>query len=136
MNGVPDTVHHKPSGLLSYLKRIGDLIAAHAIFAVGHHPHGAKPFVEWDSAVFEDGPDLNRKLLVASHALPHEARLQKRVFLSAALRTDRLPVWPLYRCHFLEAHHRVTVVPYRLHQTVEFADVDALHTSSIEELSW
>src|SRR5262249_19288505 len=121
---VANPVHHEPRCLLGHLKSAGDLVRRYAILAVGKHPHRAEPLIEGNGGILEDGSDLNRKLLVAPHTLPHEPRLQKGMLLAATTRAYRLAFGPFYGSNFLNAGEWVTVVPYRRHQATEFVDVD------------
>jgi hypothetical protein len=128
---ISDAMHHKPRRLLSHLKSAGNLVRGNAILAVRQHPHRAKPLVETNGRILEDRTDLNRVLLFAFFALPHQASRQKRRLLAGAARADRLALGPFHRSNFLDTRQRVTVVRYRTHQTAVFADVFHFYDSSV-----
>jgi len=58
----PDAMEHEPSRLLSDAERTSDFVRTDAILAVGNHPDGNKPLVEWERRIFKDSPDLGAKL--------------------------------------------------------------------------
>jgi hypothetical protein len=84
----PDAMQHEPSRLLSDTKGTVNFPRANAILAISDHPHSRKPFVEADSGVLENGPDLHRELAlgVASLALPHTSRSDEAHITRAASR--------------------------------------------------
>ena len=68
-------MEHEPSGFLSDTQGAVNLIARHAVLAVGDHPHSHEPAFEGNGAVLEDGADLDGELafLVPGLALPDPA---------------------------------------------------------------
>ena len=90
LQGETNAVHHEPSGLLSDADGAVNFVAAHAVFAIGNHPHGYEPFVQRDRRIFEDGIDLDGELPfgVLRFALPDSASGKKANFLGAATRTE------------------------------------------------
>lgn len=110
----PDSVEHEPCGLLADLQVLGDLVAADAVLAIRDQPHGAQPFVQADSGVLEDGPDLDRELLFAVQAFPDQARFEEREPLGRTLRANR-PVRPAQLSHELDTHLGIGKVLHRFH---------------------
>ena len=86
LQGKPDALKHKPARLLSDSSSAGNLVGTHAVFAVGKHPHGEKPFIQSDRRILKDSPDFDRKLSlgVPSLALPYAPGSHKGDVLGAA----------------------------------------------------
>ena len=62
LQGKPNPMHHKPSGLLSDPEVTRHFIGTDSVFAIAQHPNCGKPLIEADGRVLEDGPDLDREL--------------------------------------------------------------------------
>jgi hypothetical protein len=92
----PDTVEHEPGSLLSHTQSFGNLTTGDAVLAVVDKPHGRKPLIETDGAVFEDGIDLNGELAsrVPHAALPAQLVLEEANRSATATRTN-YAVFPL-----------------------------------------
>lgn len=75
---VPNTVEHKPCRALSNFDSVCDFVATDPVLTVREEPHCRKPFVERNCAVLKDRAYLNRELLFAIKALPHQSRSKKR----------------------------------------------------------
>jgi hypothetical protein len=58
--------------------RTTELVRRNAVLSVHDQPDRGEPLVETQSAVLEDGPDLQRKLTPAGLALPNLARRNER----------------------------------------------------------
>jgi hypothetical protein len=92
MQGGTDTVKHEPSGLLSDAESASDLAGANAVLAVAENPVSAHPLIQSERGVFEDGPNLEAELLLASRAEPHAAGLNKGALLGTATRAANYTV--------------------------------------------
>src|SRR5437879_11458924 len=90
----PDAVKHEPRSLLRHTECARHLARADTVLAVHGHPQCGQPFREWNRTIFEDGPDLGRKLSVAIAALPDATSFQKRGVLGLTRRAHRLPIRP------------------------------------------
>src|ERR1039457_4354975 len=77
LHGLADAMHHEPCSFLGHADAAGNLVAGHAILAVGQHPCSHHPLVEDDRAVLEDRSNLEAELPLAAVALPDPARLHK-----------------------------------------------------------
>src|SRR5579862_9522143 len=123
---VPDAMQHEPSRLLSYSECAGDLIGTYSVLTVRKQPHRAEPLIKADSRVLEDRTDLDRELLTAFEARPHQARLEKG-------QPFRLAYWafrafgPLGPGNSFQANHRVRKVPDCLKQTALFIEFICFH---------
>jgi hypothetical protein len=113
---VPDTMQHEPRRLLSYLKCARDLVRTYSVLAVRQQPHCGEPLIESDGAILEDCPDVNRELLPAFQARPHQPRLEKRQAVRGATRAFRA-FWALRFRNYFQADRGVREVPDCLHQT-------------------
>src|SRR5580658_3046273 len=51
VGSVANAVHHEPRGFLRDFEGLPDFVAGDSVLAVGHHPHGAKPFVESNGGI-------------------------------------------------------------------------------------
>lgn len=80
---------HEPRRFLRDVQVTRDLIAAHAVFAVGDEPDRSEPLVQTDRRVLEYRAYLSAELLlgVFGLALPDAPRLKEIDFLAAAGRT-------------------------------------------------
>ncbi len=69
---TPNPVIHEPCRLLCHANGLGDLVTAHAIFAVHNLPHGEKPLVQTKRRILEDRASLSGKLsgIVSAATLP------------------------------------------------------------------
>src|ERR1039458_5628254 len=90
LQGVADSVIHKPCGLLRDFERTVNLPTADAILAVDHHPHCGKPFVQPKRRVLEDRASLERELrgVVFLATVPAVIVLQEQDVLAATTRAD------------------------------------------------
>ena len=94
VHGIADAMDHEPRSLLRDLECPRDLIGTDSVFAIGNEPHRTEPFLQRNRAVFEDGPDLDRELLTAFQARPHEPRRQERQALPESQRGQAGPFTP------------------------------------------
>lgn len=71
-----DAMQHEPPRFLRDANLPHDLVAAHAVLAVRHHPKGHEPFVESDRGILKNGADFYGELAlgVFGFALPSFAR--------------------------------------------------------------
>src|ERR1700761_2201721 len=80
----PQPMEHEPSGLLGDAKGAVKLVGANTVFAVTKHPQSAKPLIEPDGGILENGSDLDGELLLAALAEPNLASADERMLLRAA----------------------------------------------------
>lgn len=86
LHGETDSVQHEPRRLLRDTQGPRGLVGADAVLAVHGHPEARKPLVQADRRILEDGPELNRELLLASGALPDATRREEGMLLTLAAR--------------------------------------------------
>src|SRR5206468_58425 len=101
-----DAVKHKPSGLLCHMQSACNLVRTDAVLAIANHPHRTQPFVERNSGILENGADLDRELLTAVEAGPHQPRLEKRQPFGLAARAF-WAIGPLGFGNSFQAHYWV-----------------------------
>lgn len=89
LHGEPDTVEHEPRGFLSDANRTAQFVARNTVSAIHQHPHRREPLGQTDRRVLEDGPHLDRELLLATTALPDAPGFQVVWFGGFATGTDR-----------------------------------------------
>jgi hypothetical protein len=88
LHGVSNPMKDKPSGFLSHTKRAPDLVRTNPVLGIGNHPNGAKPFIQTERAILEDGSRLDGELLFTFlvFALPQVASFHVVQILTSALR--------------------------------------------------
>ena len=59
------------------IQRTSQFVRANAILAIAEHPHRAEPFIEANSRILENRPDLAGELLPGFEARPYQACLQE-----------------------------------------------------------
>ena len=95
----PNAMEHKPRRLLRHLNIPRNLVAGHAVLAVGQHPSCHKPLIKADGRVFHHGSDLDREfpLGVMAGASPSPAVLPVADILVAAVRALHNSIRPALR---------------------------------------
>ena len=91
---VPDALKHEPRGPLHDAQVTGDLVGTDAVLAIGNKEHRAEPLVQTEGRILKDSPDLDRELLFAVQALPHEPGAEERGALGLAPRAYRNAIIP------------------------------------------
>ena len=84
-------------------------------------PHRGQPLRQADGRVLEDGPDLDRELLLAALALPHAAVGKVAVARAVATGAATLAIRPPHRCDEPVRDVRVREVLHRFKQRVRGA---------------
>lgn len=87
----PDSVKHKPSGLLSYVQSAGDFIGRNPVLGITDKPNGGEPLTEWQRAVLEDSAYFDSELPigVARTTLKTSLPFEIGYLLRTAARTNR-----------------------------------------------
>lgn len=127
---VSNAVEHEPCRLLSDLQRSGDFVRGNTVLAVRQHPHRAEPFVQANGAILEDRTDLDRELLPATKARPHQPRLEKRQFLALASGAF-WPIRPFGLGNGFQADHGVRKIPDCSHQAAVNIEIFCFHDLSV-----
>jgi len=101
----PDTMEHKPSGLLSDAKSAANFVRTDSVFAVRNHPNGDKPLVERQRGILHDGSNLDRELPMGMDALalPLPLILEEHGILTVTGRAEHDAIRPAKLDHELEA---------------------------------
>ena len=130
VHSVTDTMKHEPRGTLSHCQIARYFIAGNAILAIANKPHRAEPLIQRNRTILENCADLDRELLTASKARPHQPSFQKRQLLARAFGALRA-VGPLRLGNSFKAHHWVRKILNGFHQATLTVEVSRLHTSTI-----
>jgi len=85
----PNTMKHKPCGLLGNADGPVKFPRGHSVFAVAEHPNGRKPLIQTERGIFKNGPSLQGELPfgVMAGALPLILILKEADALVTAGRT-------------------------------------------------
>jgi hypothetical protein len=134
LHSQPDSVIHKPCGLLSDAERTGHLIGRDPVLAVDHHPQGGQPLVQAERRVLEDRPDLDGELFFASLALP-QAPSAEEGMLTGATTGAGYPVGPAQVSDESKADIRIREEPDSLSQSLGKAGLGVGHGVHEEECS-
>ena len=103
MHDHPQTVEHEPCRLLGDADSAVNVVRANAIPAIRKHPESAKPFVQTDGRVLENGSHLQRELLFAVAAIPELPRFHEVVVIGLTTWARYLTVWPAKLLGILKA---------------------------------
>ncbi len=138
LQGKPDTVHHEPSGFLSYAKATTDFITADAVLVVGDHPHCGEPLVEADRGILKDSANLDGELPlgVVAGALPHTAARIEFDALGAAVGADHHAIRPALGNHLPQAIVGVGIEEDCFLKGLGFAHVFVLHKRNTTPNKW
>ena len=84
----PNSMEHKPSGLLSNSQGTAEFPGANTLLRSCNHPYGGEPLIKTNSRILKQGASLERELLPTLGALPDTSSLQEHRLVRFAMRTD------------------------------------------------
>ena len=120
-------MQNKPRRLLRNANGLGNLVAAHSLFAVHQHPQCSKPLVQSDWRILEDRSEFHAELLPALFTLPTLLAGKVIVLMLAASWTDGLAFWPTKLCHGVNTGLLVAEVPNGILECFWFRSMPKLY---------